>query len=137
MVRFGPGWSGPGRSSVRSGPTRHNLRVFGKTGPDRTGQKTEIVQNPEPRPDRLSFDSVRFVSGRFGFSVRVGFGSAMLSPTEDSRRESLQFLWNFVELPRSVEMELLKSCEDKSFENPGFIEDTRSSVSWLMIGNTY
>nr|GFC49691.1 uncharacterized mitochondrial protein AtMg00810-like [Tanacetum cinerariifolium] len=83
MVRSGPGWSGPGRSAVRSGPTRHNLWVFGKTGPDQTGSsgpKTEMVQNPGPRPDRLSFGSIRFVSGRSGFSVRVGFGSAMLSP---------------------------------------------------------
>nr|GEV41217.1 hypothetical protein [Tanacetum cinerariifolium] len=32
MVRSGPGWSGPGRSSVQSGPTRHNLRVFGLAG---------------------------------------------------------------------------------------------------------
>nr|GEZ35182.1 zinc finger, CCHC-type [Tanacetum cinerariifolium] len=44
--------SGPGRSSVRSGPTRHNLRVFGKTGPD---QRPNWSKTPDRGPDRNTF----------------------------------------------------------------------------------
>ncbi|GKA92543.1 hypothetical protein Tco_0814468, partial [Tanacetum coccineum] len=34
----------------------------------------------------------------------------------------------------SVGKQLPKLCEAKSFENSGFKEDTRRSVSWLMFG---
>nr|GEU32959.1 probable leucine-rich repeat receptor-like serine/threonine-protein kinase At3g14840 [Tanacetum cinerariifolium] len=42
--------SGPGRSSVRSGPTRHNLWVFYKTGPDQT-DRTEDRIGPKPQTE--------------------------------------------------------------------------------------
>nr|GEX79469.1 protein STRUBBELIG-receptor family 8 [Tanacetum cinerariifolium] len=47
--RTGLKWYGPVRVDLRSGPTRHNLRVFGKTGSDRTGPKNELVQNSGPK----------------------------------------------------------------------------------------
>nr|GEU70834.1 ATP-dependent zinc metalloprotease FTSH 12, chloroplastic [Tanacetum cinerariifolium] len=62
MVRSGPGRSDPGRSSVQSGPTRHNLRVFGKIGPDRTEDRT----GPKPRTeDRTEIRPVESGSVRF------------------------------------------------------------------------
>nr|GEV90326.1 ribonuclease H-like domain-containing protein [Tanacetum cinerariifolium] len=45
MVRSGSGRSGPGRSSVRSGPTRHNLQVFSKI------DRTEDRIGPQPRTE--------------------------------------------------------------------------------------
>nr|GEW95926.1 retrotransposon protein, putative, Ty3-gypsy subclass [Tanacetum cinerariifolium] len=57
MVRSGPGWSGPGRSSVRSGPTRHNLLVFGKTGPDGPDRRPKLSKTPDR--DRTDYHSVR------------------------------------------------------------------------------
>nr|GEV86666.1 putative AC transposase [Tanacetum cinerariifolium] len=51
MVRSGLGRSGPGRSSVRSSPTRHNLRVFGKIGPDRTDRTEDRIDTrPQTKP---------------------------------------------------------------------------------------
>nr|GEX57532.1 retrotransposon protein [Tanacetum cinerariifolium] len=41
--------SGPGRSSVRSGPIRHNHLIFGRTELDRTETETESNKNPRPR----------------------------------------------------------------------------------------
>nr|GEZ67913.1 retrovirus-related Pol polyprotein from transposon TNT 1-94 [Tanacetum cinerariifolium] len=59
----GPGWSGPGRSSVRSGPTRRNLRVFGKTGPDRPDRRPKWSKpRTETEPTILQF-------GRYSVSV--------------------------------------------------------------------
>nr|GEU77405.1 hypothetical protein [Tanacetum cinerariifolium] len=58
MVRSGPGWSGPGRSSVWSGPTRHNLWVFGKTGPDRTEDRNGPKPRTETGPTILRFGPV-------------------------------------------------------------------------------
>nr|GFA81208.1 hypothetical protein [Tanacetum cinerariifolium] len=55
-----------------------------------------MVRSGRPRPDRLSFGSVRFVSGRSGFSVPVGFGSAMLSPTSTIRSPILRVIHKMI-----------------------------------------
>nr|GEU75341.1 hypothetical protein [Tanacetum cinerariifolium] len=67
--------SGTGRSSVRSGPTRHYHRVFG-----RTGQRTELVQNtgPQTGPKYL----------RSGLPVRSDRRSGMLTPTYSNAEEN-------------------------------------------------
>nr|GEU99562.1 hypothetical protein [Tanacetum cinerariifolium] len=51
--------SGPGRSSVRSGLTRHNLRVFGKTGPDQPDRRPNWFETPDRGPDQNTFGLVR------------------------------------------------------------------------------
>nr|GEV99534.1 putative ribonuclease H-like domain-containing protein [Tanacetum cinerariifolium] len=70
MVRSGPGWSGPGRSSVRSGPTRRNLRVFGKTRPDRPDRRTKWSKTPDR--DRTDYPSVQSGLCRAGPVFRSG-----------------------------------------------------------------
>nr|GEX71474.1 hypothetical protein [Tanacetum cinerariifolium] len=62
--------SGPGRSSVRSGPTRHNLRVFGKTGPDRPDRRPKWSKTPDR--DRTDYPSVRSDLCRAGLVFRSG-----------------------------------------------------------------
>nr|GEU35412.1 hypothetical protein [Tanacetum cinerariifolium] len=89
MVRSGLGWSGPGRSSVRSGPTRHNLRVFGKTGPDRSDRRPKWSKTP----DRLSFSSattkVKKVNDKEQIQALVDKTKVII--TEDNIRSDLCF----------------------------------------------
>nr|GEU37340.1 hypothetical protein [Tanacetum cinerariifolium] len=59
MVRSGPGRVGPSRSSVWSGPTRHNLRVFGKIGPDRTDRTEDRIGTKPQTEDRTEIRSMR------------------------------------------------------------------------------
>nr|GEX39927.1 putative reverse transcriptase domain, ribonuclease H-like domain protein [Tanacetum cinerariifolium] len=59
MVRSGLGRVGPSRSSVWSGPTRHNLRVFGKIGPDRTEDRIGTKPQTEDRTEIRSVRSSR------------------------------------------------------------------------------
>nr|GEU99714.1 2-oxoglutarate (2OG) and Fe(II)-dependent oxygenase superfamily protein [Tanacetum cinerariifolium] len=60
MVRSGSVF-GPVRVGIRSGPTRHNLRVFGKIGPDRTA-RTEDRIGPKPwTEDRTEIRSMDLI----------------------------------------------------------------------------
>nr|GEX27424.1 hypothetical protein [Tanacetum cinerariifolium] len=55
-----------GRSSVRSDPTGHNLRVFGKIGPERsgpTGQRPNLYETSDRGPDRNTFGTLCALSG--------------------------------------------------------------------------
>nr|GEV01295.1 hypothetical protein [Tanacetum cinerariifolium] len=93
MVRSGPGQSGPGRSSVRSGPTRHNLLVFGKIGPDRTEDRICTKPRTEDRTEIRSTDgqserTFRTLENMFRACVRNLMVVGILTFREAEIRES-------------------------------------------------
>nr|GEX39279.1 hypothetical protein [Tanacetum cinerariifolium] len=74
----GPKWYGPvrvglGRSSVWSGPTRHNLQVFGKIGPDR---RPNWYKTSDRGPDRNTFGATASVNITARITMKI-FGSSL------------------------------------------------------------
>nr|GEV87695.1 hypothetical protein [Tanacetum cinerariifolium] len=67
--------SGPGRSSVRSGPTWQNLWVFCKIGPDRTEDRIGLKPRTEDRTEIRSVRSGPVGPVRSGFPILLDSGS--------------------------------------------------------------
>nr|GEX24876.1 ankyrin repeat-containing protein [Tanacetum cinerariifolium] len=118
---------GPGRSSVWSGPTRHNHRVFGRTEPDRTGPGrtgTESNKNPGPRtrpkyvwsgpvsgpvaakatpyvpPIRRSYDDIGFELPKFHDDPCIAIGKNLrvdFMELEDSNKPKLRKLDDIID----------------------------------------
>nr|GEX21023.1 hypothetical protein [Tanacetum cinerariifolium] len=137
MVRSGPVRSGPGRSSVRSGPTRHNLRDFGKIGPDQTGPKTELVQNLGPYNVNLA----RQVA--MGSQLRLRFEQEAKLPKKpvaqvarrDKRIQAREHKIKNLEALLEAEADMKKAAEDKSAKLSHELEDMRAlfqTSSWMI-----
>nr|GEY93025.1 nucleotide-binding alpha-beta plait domain-containing protein [Tanacetum cinerariifolium] len=128
MVRSSPGRSGPGRSSVRSDPTRHNLRVFGKIGPDRT-DRTEDRICPKPRTsDRTEIRS-SFLQSKVWVNpvvVFISMGSYRTKEDDVARISTSVYITNFLEATSAKE--LFQACNQYGHVVDSFIPNKNSKI---------
>nr|GEY64972.1 hypothetical protein [Tanacetum cinerariifolium] len=111
MIRSGPGRSGPGWSSVRFGPRRHNLRVFGKIGPDGPiGLKTELEWIPYTT---LQADTYRIKGeASLGSFIKVKASNESFTKNQATTLCPLPYVSSFVFIGKEVSTNMSLGCSD-------------------------
>nr|GEZ65988.1 nucleotide-binding alpha-beta plait domain-containing protein [Tanacetum cinerariifolium] len=151
MVRSGPVRPGPVRSSVQSGLTRHNVRVFwgehrSKTGPDRdqvgprlrTEDRTEMVRSGPGRSSSgpilhgiifgflVRSDRTDRTEDRIGPKPRTEDRTEIRSEDDVARISTLVYITNFPEATSAKE--LFQACNQYGHVVDSFIPNKKSKI---------